>query len=484
MKISNVTANPRTQTISQIKRDQIFIEDFIKYYGIIKHRAKFVDSINDIPILCQDIFEENTRPFYEKWKHHQFIDWNPGYAQDFHSFVLRCGGTKILIPHRLLSYEIINPENRVIEQLKLVETILEFEKNITRILWHLNLPLCKNDIKLIEMFIHPLIKQKIQSIPTNRQLAQLTELSENTISRRLNYLYQKTIVSHLYRVDMAKLGYETVAVIYQEKNNKIDSEIDYYCLLSIPIDWGEYFGKIKVFQIPYHQRMIWQKIKKQYEPHHIITLTKSYIGYDLTGLHPKPNTRWKILPPILDQHQWHDVCIAEGAGIEMNLFNDMSCCKLSPNEISMLNLIQNGTLSNTHLSTTLNVTPKYIKQFFRHFFKNKLITRFTTLTHLGLDLKVGIYLLGKEKTSNHSLISKIINHLKFFPFCFLIYTENNVDQTKKMFITGLIRMPSQWIADFAKQWLDLTKEAFIPKLVIEQGMYNWGIDLSKTYFPR
>ena len=282
---------------------------------------------------------------------------------------------------------------------------------------------------------------------------------------------------------MAKLGYETVAVMHQEKNTTIDLEIDPYCLLNIPIDCGESMGKVKVFQIPYQQRSIWQKIKERYTPHHLITLTKSYIGYNLTGLDPQPNNRWTILPPILDHHHWQDSCIAEGAGIEMNLFNDMSCCKLSQNEIIMLNLIQNGTMSNIHLSTTLHVTPKYIKQFFRHFFEQKLIKRFTTLAHLGLDLKVGIYLLGKEEAQDYTLLPKIINHLKFFPFTFLLYTESNVDQCNKLFITGLVRMPSQWITDFATQWFDLVKEAFIPKLVIEQGKYNWGINLTRTYYP-
>ncbi len=103
-------------------------------------------------------------------------------------------------------------------------------------------------------------------------------------------------------------------------------------------------------------------------------------------------------------------------------------------------------------------------------------------THsLGLDLKIGVTLLAPFSSSKLTIIERIVNRLKFFPFYFLMYNENDLDLFGKMLLIGLIRTPSRWITQFYKQWMQLSKYGFVPKLVIDQTDVKWGIDLVKTY---
>jgi hypothetical protein len=255
--------------------------------------------------------------------------------------------------------------------------------------------------------------------------------------------------------------------------------------MDMPIDLGSKLGRIKVFQIPHSQNCDWKTLTDNLQLLNSNILTRSYIGYDLTGLTCNPEQRWEILPPIMRGSSWDEIFISEATGVEFGLFKNETKLKISATELKMLNLIQNGTMTNVHLSETLGVTPKYIKQFFDHFFTEKLIHRFSPLSHLGLDLKIGVTLLAPFSSDKLPILERIVNHLKFFPFCFLLYNEIDLDVDGKMLLIGLIRTPSRWIAQFYKQWMQLSKYGFVPKIVIDQTDVKWGIDLVNTYakFP-
>ena len=456
-----------------------FINDFSKFYFHLKQIK--IDKSCEIIKVCEDVFEEYTKPFFAKWSTFKFLRWNNGYIQHFFSFVLLCKGVKILIPHRLISFELINPQNNLLDQFAKAKTANEFFEILSKILLHQNLPLLKNDIRIIKDFHNPILQTKIASIPTNRELGNIMRISENTISRRLSHLYQTTILSHLYRIDMAKLGYHTISITHLESDSSIPSEIDHYCLLDMPIDLGDELGRIKVLQIPVSQISNWNVITDYLHPLNYITLTKSYIGYNLAGLTCNPEERWKLFPPIMKGGFWDEIYVSESAGINLNLFKNTSGLKVSNTELKMLNLIQNGTMTNVHLSETLGVTPKYIKQFFDHFFSEKLIHRFSPLSHIGLDLKIGLTLIAPFTDDKLPILERIVNHLKFFPFCFLMYNDLDLDLYNKMLLLGLIRIPSHWITQFSNQWMKLSKYGFIPKFVIESTNAKWGIDLENTY---
>jgi hypothetical protein len=210
-------------------------------------------------------------------------------------------------------------------------------------------------------------------------------------------------------------------------------------------------------------------------------LTKSYIGYNLIGLSCNEEQRWNVLPPILSNGDWDENLVLEEMGVEYNLFNDMTALTISKTQTEMLNLIQCGTMTNVDLSNSLGVTQKYIKQFFDSFFELRLIKRFTILSHIGLDLKVCLILQGTQPADNFKLLKKVTNHLKFFPFCFYMYNDVCLESGKDLLLVGLLRIPSSWITDFSDAWMKLSKENFVPKLVINQGIVKWGIDIPKTY---
>jgi DNA-binding CsgD family transcriptional regulator len=456
----------------------MFIREFIQYYIHLKKYG--IKCVKDTVSISKKVYEKLTKPFYERWSQLAFIEWNPGYAKHFYSFIILCGGTKILLPQRLLTYEVIQPENKILEQLKAAKTLDEFFDVLNGLLRHLNLPLLKNDVKIIEAFMNPFLRKKIRSVPTNRQLAEILNISENTISRRLDLLYQKTIISHIYRINIAKLGYQTVAIITDTIN--YPSKIEPYCLASIPIDLCKNIGRIHIFQVPFTKQHLWRQIRKQLNPKNSIMLTKSYIGYNLIGFSCNEKQRWNVLPPILLNGEWNENLVSEEMGMEYNHFNDMTILNISKTQAEMLNLIQSGTMTNVDLSNSLGVTQKYIKQFFDYFFDMKLIERFTILSHIGLDLKVCLILQGTQSVNTFKFLKNIANHLKFFPFSFLMYNETCLESGEDLLLVGLLRMPSSWITDFSDTWMKLSQNNFTPKLVINQGIVKWGIDIPYTYF--
>lgn len=465
------------QTITSLQLDQMFIQEFIQYYLILKkYRIK---CVKEIVSISKKVYEKLTIPFYERFSQLNFIKWNPGYAKHFYSFLILHRGTKILLPHRILTYEVIQPRNKILEQLMEVKTLDQFFDVLNGLCRHLNLPLLKNDVRILDAFMNPLLQRKVYSIPTNRQLADALNISENTISRRIELLYQKTIVSHIYRINMAKLGYQTVAIVTNTVN--YPSQIEPYCLASIPIDLCRNIGRLNIFQVPFTKQHLWRQIRKHLNPKNSVMLTKSYIGYNLIGLSCNVEQRWNVLPPILSNGEWDENLVLEEMGVEYNLFNDMSALAISKTQAEMLNLLQCGTMTNVDLSNSLGVTQKYIKQFFDSFFDLRLIKRFTVLSHIGLDLKVCLILQGTQSVDNFKFLKNVTNHLKFFPFCFYMYNDVCLESGKDLLLVGLLRIPSSWITDFSDAWMKLSRENFVPKLVINQGIVKWGINIPKTY---
>ena len=456
-----------------------FINDLIEYFTIIKQHVP--DDVNEIIKVCKELYELYTKPFYEKWSSVNLVEWNSEYQKNYYSFILVYIDVKILLPHRLLIFETLQPENNIIEQLKKAQGTNYFFFTLNKIQRGLNLTLLPNDIKIIDVLMNPLIRNRITTLPTNRQIATLTQCSENTISRRLEHLINRAMFTNKYRIDMALLGYYTSAIIHLEHFDDIPPTMEPYCLVDVPIDWGEKVGKIKIFQVPYSRKNLMGEIKDYFNSLYEMTLTKSYIGWNLSGLTTDIDNRWRVLPPIFLGDRWSDTLIAEGVGIEHNLFNDMTVVKISETQAKMLDLLQVEATSNVHLSQTLGVTPKYIQQFYEYFFEQRLIDRFLQIGHVGLDSKVWITLLGSKSDSNFSLLNNIVEHLKFFPFSWIFYNEKNLDLDGKPLLAGVLWIPSSWFVDFYGVWIHLIDLGFVPKINISQGVIKWGSDIQKTY---
>ncbi|MFW9779487.1 MAG: hypothetical protein ACFFE8_11585 [Candidatus Heimdallarchaeota archaeon] len=458
---------------------ELFFKDLIDYLETIR---RFIPKdVNEINLVCKRLYTDYTKPFYSKWANLNLITWNSEYEQNYHSFLLEYLSTKILLPHRFLIYLNLQPETGIIDELKKAKSPNSFFFILNKIQRVLNLPLLRNDVRIIETLTNQLIKDKIPVFPSNRQLARLIRCSENTISRRINFLTNRAMFTQKYRVDLAKLGYNSFAIIHKEQFENLPPSIEPFCLADIPIDWGERVAKIKIFQIPYTKKILLSGIREFYRPVYEITLTKSYLGWNLSGLKPVIADRWKIYPPIFNGEQWSDIVLSQYNGIEQNLFNDLTAIRISKVQAKMLDLLQIEALTNKHISKTLGLTPKYVQEYFELFIEKELISRFLQIGHMGLDSKVWITLIGSEGNNDYNLLTNIVEHLKFFPFSWLFYNENKMDAGTRPLLAGLLWFPSSWFVDFYGIWIQLINHGFIPKVNMRQGVIKWNIEIGKTY---
>lgn len=466
-------------TISEEKCHE-FIADFLDYLYIVKFYAPKKNT--EIHHICKKLFKDYTKPFFDKWSFLSNIQLYPRDIKRNYSFVITYSGTKIILPYNMLALEALNPKNTILDQLQCSNNIESFFFTLNKFFNDLNLPLIKNDLKIIKTFMNPITRNDLPSIPTNRQIAKSLHLSENTISRRINQLYYNSILYHIYRVNLAKLGYYTSAIIHIDNLDMLPLLFDPYCLVDVLLDWGEFMAKLKIFQIPSTQKIVFCKIKDYFDPLYAVTLTKNYIGWNLSGLTFKGEERWQTLPPKFMCDTWTNHQFSGKFGVEQNLFYNEKTVKITNTQARMLDLIQNGTLlSKIYLSKKLNVGQKYIKQFFDDFFLKRLIKRFSILSNIGLQSKVWVTLLGPRSNSGIALLYDIIEYLKFFPFTYLFYNVNNLDSGGRIMLTGLLWMPSTWFVDLYEILISLKEEGFVPKINISQGKIKWGIDLEQTY---
>ncbi len=458
-----------------------FLNDFLGYLIIVKSYG--CKDANDVLSRCNQLLEQYTKPFYRKWRFLTNLQWHSGYAKRYSSFLLSFSGHNFLLPYKFLIYNTLNPNNKLIEQLKSSKDIDVFFFILGKLFRETNITLLENDLKIIKFLFNPFIQKEIPSIPTNRQIAKSINCSENTVSRRIDQLYKKSILSHHFQVSLEKLGYYTSAIIHHDKNEKLPAEFQSCCLADVPIDWGESKAKIKIAQIHTSNKAVCEELKEQFNPLYEVTLTKNNIGWNLNGLTSKKDSRWKKKPSVLKGDRWNDYQFSGHYGIEQNLLPDFPTVRISQTQVKMLDIIQKGTTSNFHLSKTLKVGQKYIKRFYDYFFEKKLIQRFTMLMNIGLQSKVWITLLGPRSNKNVAFLKSVVEHLKSFPFSYLFYNDINLDTSGRLLLTGLVWMPSSWFGDFYSVWVHLMDHNFIPKIDISQGSIKWGINIEQTYNP-
>lgn len=473
----NILLEENDLTEETIEHD--FMKDLINYISIVERTLP--TNTKEIVSICKRLYKRYTQPFYEKWSCLNLVEWHSEYEKKFYSFILNYCGTKMLFPHRMIVFKALQPKNTIFNELKKCMDLKSFFFTLNKVVRELNLPLLSNDLKIIETYLNPLIRYKIATIPTNRQMASLIHCSENTVSRRMERLSNKGIITHKYRIDMAQLGYHTSAIIHLDHFDDILPSVEPYCLADVPIDWGKKIGKIKILQVPYSRKRLLRKIKNYFDPLFEVTLTKSYIGWNLSSLTPEVKQRWQILPPIFLGDKWTDSFLTEGPGVEYNMFNDMTTLKISETQAKMLDLLQTEASPKRHLSQTLGVTQKYIQQYYEEFLTRRLIIRFTHIGNVGLRSKVWITILGSRINSGFDLLTNIVEHLKFFPFSYLFYNDNDLDKNGKTLLAGIVWIPPSWFSDFNGAWIRLVDLGFVPKININLGVIKWGINIHNTY---
>ena len=476
--------------IKTLALEQKFLSDFIQYYHEIQLNCKRTKNISKI---CESLSESSTVNFLEKWGNVlDFIRSTSTYLKwPYFSFEMHLADRIILLPHRAVVYEVVNPDSLIDSQLKHLKTLSEFKIFLTHVFKNLNVSLNWNDLKIITGLTSKSFLNRSTPFPTAEKMAELCGIPRQTFNRRFELLTVSLSVIYLnFRIDIGKLGYETFfAIIPQDWVNKDFSNYQQYLLAIIPLDSlsnmmkSELGRKLVIFQIPIHRNEIFRFFIDKISDNVCQQLSHGYIGWNIATMHPKIAKRWKIAPPILKSQIWTDQLISEGNGISYNLNPQEYFPTLTPTELKCLSYFERyGFVQSKRLAENLEVETKTIKETWRRINQRKLMHRFVYIANIGLDFKPWITIIGDYQKHSPEFIHKIIEHLKFFPFSYLYYNEGDSKTQSLPLITGLLYMPPEWIDAFFHKFSLLTEYGFNIQISFAHNrVIKQNINLLGTY---
>lgn len=489
----SVESRQKTRKILQPEEDRTinskFIKEFLNYYEVIKdHKPR---SHNKIPMVCKELFDDYTQPFFDRWKKYfSFLQYNKGYADLWYSFEMVLPRNIIIIPHKILVYETLC-QTGVYSQFRLAENLDEFLYYFDLSFREINLKLSEKDIRILRGLTSTKFFSPPKRYPTLEQMAKICGCTRHTFSRRLNRLINSYVYFPKFMLDIAKLGYETFVSITSQKSIQKDPPgYNNYHLAHIPLDIPQFFipnnerYHLLISQIPYQNGKIYSHIKENHKSLLFQPIKNAYIGWNLTSLTPDIKKRWRILPPILAAHDWSDEIISRNYGITYDLDPQTTHQTLSPIDIKILSwYVNKTTLQDTYLAKSLGVTPKYIRETMVRLLKQKLIHRFTIVSNIGLPLKPWISIIGSPDYDHGSqFIDNIVEHLKFFPFSRLFYDYGGNSDEARPLIVGRIFLPPTWMTMFLEKLSQLLKFGFDAHTSYAYDqIFKWNIDVAKTF---
>ncbi len=108
-----------------------FFSSLTRYYEKIKINCKESKSV---PKICNNLYEKDTVPFLNRWhEHFSFLQPSPTYSGwPYYSFELHLPDKVVLIPHRAVVYEFINPDNVIKTKISNLRNISEFVQLFNR----------------------------------------------------------------------------------------------------------------------------------------------------------------------------------------------------------------------------------------------------------------------------------------------------------------------------------------------------------------
>jgi hypothetical protein len=135
---------------------EFFIE-FLKMWDFLHQKAPEL-SIHDLKRFSKSILDDITIPFYEKFKHIKILEKNDAWINEYSTLNIihpHYGG--IMFPLRLITYEIVNHEEKIFEffvqKLKTGE-IQATEENLFNFLFprlaNVSIPLSTTDLLILK----------------------------------------------------------------------------------------------------------------------------------------------------------------------------------------------------------------------------------------------------------------------------------------------------------------------------------------------
>ncbi|PWI47739.1 hypothetical protein CEE45_10175 [Candidatus Heimdallarchaeota archaeon B3_Heim] len=463
-----------------LQQEKAFIGDFLNIWSNIRvlmhseqHKYQLWRNWGD---LAEKIFLEFTLPFYQKWKHLDYIQFVESYATRFHSVLFHMDGINVLIPRKLIIYEANTREGEIYEQLQNKPSLENFRKVIFQLTRDYNFSLRKTDVKIIQKLANPNFSKSLDKFPKLKELAYGTRQDVRTVTSRLDFLLECSLLSMFYSLDMAKIGYQTVVFLHETTLQEIPEEVLEYVFYNFPAPPLQ--KHVAVVQYPYANSEIISSLESTFgiSPGAFTIPTKQYRNWNLAGLTAKPEERWKLRPPLLRPGgSWKRELIVGNIGFEYNLDPDYDYYQVSRQEAELLGYIyQYSTMDYKALETQLKRSRKSINVDWTNLLRNKIINRFPTFSHIGLGSWV--YFLIYDLPSDD--VQRILQHFKFFPFSNVFYND------KKGLMVGIVNIPLSWTHTLLYRFASLYTEVPGVKISYYIGpdvIVRWSMNIRKTF---
>jgi hypothetical protein len=463
-----------------LSKQETFVHEFLALWKEILDFAKLEldrkiswHSYNEIG---EKVFQKVILPFFVKWKDLEYLSYIEAYVSRFHSLLITIQDAKILFPHKLILLESCQSSKNVYDKLLGNPTIDGMYISLLELANDLNLKIRKADYKIIQKLANPNFSKSLDRFPKQKELAYGTRQDVRTINSRLEFLFDNHILSLIYLVDLARIGYQTMEINHNVPLKDVPISVIKYIAYHFPISGLNHFST--VIKFPYLSSEVLIKLKRTFriDDSHITPLLTQYQGWNLSGLDTNPTERWKIKPPLLEVGgSWQKDLISGNTSYKSNLDPYFDAYSLSYEEARLLGVIHlHSTIEDKYLETQLNRSRSAILKDWNNLLRNRLIYRFPVFENIGLDC--WIYFSISNLDEDH--LRLVHQHFKFFP-----YSEIQTNESKG-FIIGHVNIPPTWVYIFLHRLSSIHRE--FPECTSTyylgpERFAHWGLNIEETF---
>ncbi len=466
------------ENIRQNKVEDVepLVMDFLEIWVKIHNEAPEL-NIADVPEYAQELLKTHTLPLYEQYKELTLFQKYDAWINDFSALAVSWRGGIIMFPLRLITYEIVSHEDRILEyylsrlQTGEVDGTLEtFTNFLFPRLINVAIPLKDVDLVILKSFLD-IDQANFDYFKgfSAESAAVLTEASKRTIFRRLKLLNFSQIPIPIYFLDMGALGYETFLVSHFKP---LTQTLAPYIVHSVDLNISQF----SLIQVPTRNPRIYKHLQDSLEPVFFTTLSERVHSWNLSGLGEGRNG-WKVPPPFIHTYPTRNIEFPSphlkfSLACEFDPFR-----KLTRPDIKLLEFITTqGTVSSVKkLSQTIKMTVPDLTKRMREYQEHRIIQRSVQLFNIGLNLSI-YFFISSPKSIGISWQNLLTSFAKVDVF------YGSTDDMNTYF--GFLKLPSKFYKDFTRK-IKMVKEEY-PEVkfyytVEPADIVRWNLALSKTY---
>ncbi|MFX0016541.1 MAG: hypothetical protein ACFFB2_16520 [Promethearchaeota archaeon] len=473
-----------TLSVEEIRQNQLtyqideFVLDFLDIWKLIHQDASKL-TIADIKNYSKKVLPLVTLPFFEKYGSLPYVEKYDAWIKSLSSIVINwVGKGRIMFPLRLITYEVINHDENLLEffiQKILTKEISGTIENLFNLLFpkliNVAIPLTETDLMILKSLqsLHTISKDLFKGANIARY-AQTVDVSVRTITRRMQVINFLQIPIAMHFLDMAQLGYETFLLSHF---NPIPDQLKPFCHTSVDLSISQF----SLFQIPINKSKVYLQIQDTLEPTIFHQLNRRIQNWNLSGL-AIGKDGWKIAPAFL-YCEPHVKILSPSPAMDVSLRPSLDTFRrLTPADIKILEFITTtGSLKNKkQLSETVKVSLPKVSERLDEYQKHNLITKIHQYFNIGLDYSISFCVTSPTE---HEICW--IDHFLTFPKVDLFY---DIDKKQTLFF-GHVKLPPKWFKDFARKVRKLKKDFQDVKFyytIDPPDIPKWSLTLSDTYF--